>query len=125
MAKSNIIKALENLDNKDIYSLMLFTLFKLKDNPKYSTLSELVYILDNDNFLKFLEYFGGSTITVPTVEELKLILDSICYYEQKTNTQLSQDEILYNLNIPKSDKDKILEIVMIIENLIEKYEFKR
>jgi len=125
MAKSNIIKALENLDTKDIYSLMLFTLFKLKDNPKYSTLSELVYILDNDNFLKFLEYFGGSTITVPTVEELKLILDSICYYEQKTNTQLSQDEILYNLNIPKSDKDKILEIVMIIENLIEKYEFKR
>ena len=42
MPKSNIIKALEELDKQDIYSLILFTLYKLKDVSEYSVLSELV-----------------------------------------------------------------------------------
>ena len=47
MPKSNIIKALEELDKRDIYSLILLILYRLKEIPEYSTLSELVYILDH------------------------------------------------------------------------------
>ena len=40
--KGNIIKALEELDKKDIYSLILFVLYRLKEIPEYSTFSEIV-----------------------------------------------------------------------------------
>ena len=57
----------------DVYSLMLFAMFKLRDIPEYASLSEMVYILDKDSLLKLCEYFGGLTIKIPTIEELESI----------------------------------------------------
>ena len=51
--------ALDSLDKDDIYSLMLFALYKLRDMPEYLALSELCYVLDGSNLPKFLTYFGG------------------------------------------------------------------
>ena len=78
---TKIGESLNKLTKKDVYSLVLFTLFKLKDKKEYSTLSELSYILDNDNLSKFLRYFGGMTITVPTLRELKLITQALLLYQ--------------------------------------------
>lgn len=44
MAKINT--EIAKLNEMDTYSLILFTLFKLRDIPEYATLSELVYILE-------------------------------------------------------------------------------
>ena len=49
LMKSNIQASLDNLNMVDIYSMMLFALYKLNNVPEYSTLSELVYILDKDS----------------------------------------------------------------------------
>ena len=71
-----IREQLDSLKVTDIYSLILFTLYKLKDIPEYSTLSELAYILDKKSLLNFFEYFGGTTITIPTLKDFKLVIIS-------------------------------------------------
>lgn len=78
---NKITAALQNLSKNDIYSLMLFTLFKLKDDPKYSTLSELCYILDGDNLTRFLKYFGGLTIKIPTLRDMRLLTQTLLLYQ--------------------------------------------
>ena len=62
-----IKEELQKLHEPDIWSLLLFVLFKIKDIPEYSGISELAYILDRKNLLKLCEYFGGTTITMPTI----------------------------------------------------------
>ena len=125
MPKSNIINALEELDKKDIYSLILFVLYQMKEKPEYSTLSELTYILDNESFIRFLNYFGGQTITVPKIEELKDVLDALCYYERKMNTELSDKEIFEELNIKKKNESQVLKTAKVITDIVENYNFKR
>lgn len=71
---------LDTLRDKDIYSLVMFALFKLRDIPEYSSLSELAYVLDRENMLKLCEYFGGLTIRIPTIDELESILYSLVLY---------------------------------------------
>lgn len=72
---------LESLKSDDIYSMMLFALYKLKDNPKYSTLVALPYILNRDSLLNFLDCFGGLTITIPTREELNVVINALLLYQ--------------------------------------------
>ena len=79
---SRISKELETLKKRDIYSLMLFALYKLQDIPEYSSLSELAYILDKDNLFNFLSMYGGMTITIPTVQEMQKMLDALLLYEK-------------------------------------------
>ena len=52
--RTTLRKALNELEKQDIYSLILLTLYKLKEVPGYAILSELVYLLDNDSFMRFL-----------------------------------------------------------------------
>lgn len=125
MAKGNIIKALEELDKKDIYSVILFCLYKLKNNEKYSTLSELIYILDNDNFIKFINYFGGKTITVPTINELSNILNALLVLEQMENNDIDINTAMKNVNIKSIDKKYILENIDILKQILTEYDFTR
>ena len=125
MAKGNILKALEELDKKDIYSVILFCLYKLKNNEKYSTLSELIYILDNDNFIKFINYFGGKTITVPTINELSNILNALLVLEQMENNDIDIDTAMKNVNIKSIDKKYILENIDILKQILTEYDFTR
>lgn len=76
-----IRSALDELDKDDIYSLMLFALYKMKDLPEYLTLSELCYVLDSANLPKFLSYFGGMTLKIPTLKELRLMLEALKIYQ--------------------------------------------
>ena len=78
---TKIVDALNALNKTDVYSLMLFTIYKMRDIPEYSTLSELCYILEGDNLARFLSYFGGMTIKVPSLRELRLILQALLLYQ--------------------------------------------
>lgn len=123
--KGNIIKALEQLDKKDIYSLILFALYRLKEIPEYSTLGELVYILDNENFIKLLNYYGGKTIRIPTVQELSSVLNALFVYERQQNSDLPLSDILKELGLDKTDKSTTIRALNIITELLEDYDFKR
>ena len=67
---------LKRLNTLDIYSTILFVLFKTQNIPSQSTLSELVYILDKNSLLKLCEFYGGQTITIPTIEDLEILQSS-------------------------------------------------
>jgi hypothetical protein len=74
-------KSLETLKDSDVYSIVLLLLFLLKDNPRYSTMSELSYILDHENFLKFINYYAGQTIEIPTIDEINSTLRVFVLYQ--------------------------------------------
>ena len=72
-----IREELTKLKDVDVYSLILFVLFKARNVPELASLSELAYVLDKDNLLKLCEYFGGQTITIPTITELEELVYSL------------------------------------------------
>lgn len=77
----NIKKELDALSTEDIYSLMLFVLYKSTEIPQYSALSQLAYILDKDSLLKLCEFYGGLTIKIPTISQLQNLLEGLLMYQ--------------------------------------------
>lgn len=73
---------LKNLTEIDTYSLILFALYRLTNQPEYSSISELVYVLDKENFLNLCEFFGGTTIYIPTIDELEILVDGLDAYQK-------------------------------------------
>ena len=113
-----IKEELARLNEIDTYSLILFALYKLRDIPEYSSLSELAYVLDKDNLLKLCEYFGGLTIKVPTIYELEAIVYSLVLYQYVDIDGMKYEDAIklighksYNLRQVKSDYNRIKEIL--------------
>ena len=111
---------IDTLKNQDIYSLMLFILFKLRDLPEYSTLSELIYILNKDEFLKLCEYFGGLTIKIPTIEELENLVNVLLLYKYINIDNIEQEKAEKLLNCNKRElklvKENYSKVVHILSN---------
>ena len=72
---------LENLKDSDILNFVLFTLYKLHDTEEYGAISELAYILDKTNLFRLCEYYGGLTITIPTISQLEILLNALLLYK--------------------------------------------
>lgn len=109
------------LKNQDTYSLMLFVLFKLRDIPEYSTLSELIYVLNKKEFLKLCEYFGGTTIRIPHIEELYSIVNSLILYQYINIEKKDMDSAIKLLDCNKRDLKKIKEDYYKIVDILSKY----
>lgn len=80
----NDFETLKSLTNSsDIYYLSLLMLSTYKKS-NYKQIPELALILDQKNFLDFIDVYGGKTIKVPTKKEVlrytKII--GIVYYTQ-------------------------------------------
>lgn len=118
------IKELDNLTVTDTYSLIMFALYKLKDNPKYSTLSELTYLVDRQSLLAIIEYFGGLTITIPSAKELRVLLNALTIYEQ-VNISKTQDlnKLLKDLDKKGYDKEELLEAYATVSDILKNYDF--
>ena len=72
---------IDNLKQQDIYSFLLFVLYRLTGVNEYSSLSELAYVLDKKNFLNLCEFFGGQTITITTIEDIENLTYSFLIYQ--------------------------------------------
>lgn len=79
--RNNIKQNLDTLQLSDIYSLMLFIMYKLQDVPDYAALSELCYLLDGSNLTRLLTYFAGKTLQVPTNEEFANMSKALLLYQ--------------------------------------------
>lgn len=121
---TKIVDALNALNKTDIYSLMLFTLYKMKEVPEYSTLSELCYVLDGDNLSKFLSYFGGMTITVPTLSDMRLLVQALLLYQYVNIEEGEFNEALKAL-ADEFTEDQIKEVYDKIVEVIKDYDFRR
>lgn len=116
---------LDNLKVDDVYSLILFALYKIKDIPEYSTLSELAYIMDKKSMLNFLECFGGMTIRVPTLHEFTLIINSLLLYQYVNIEKIEFEKAIKLLNKSEYKIQEITNTYQSICSVLNNYDFKR
>lgn len=112
------------LDKQDTYSMALLMLYASSDNPRFSTLSELIYILDHDSFIKFLKYFEGQTIQIPTMKEMTDSLRLLMLFQYSKIEKLEWHEALKKSGF--SDEDSIsarTKLGMLCDNL-KKYNYR-
>lgn len=114
---------LKHLNEIDIWNLMLFSLYSVKDAPEYSGLSELAYILDKKNLLKLCEYFGGQTITVPTIEQLELLLYGLLLYQYVNVEGMRYEDAFELINPPQYSHNDIRYSYNRIKNTLDNYDF--
>lgn len=110
------------LKNQDTYTLMLFVLFKLRNIPEYSTLSELIYILNKNEFLKLCEYFGGMTIKLPTIDELESLVNSLVLYQLVNIDKKDFNESLKLLGCSKQELKQVKSDYYKIVEILDKYD---
>lgn len=120
-----IKEELLNLKKVDIYSLLLFVLFQIKQIPEYSSLTELVYLLDKDSVLKLCQYFGGTTLQIPTLEELEVIVYSVLLYNYVDIDNKDMDEALKLIGCSKDKLKEVKRNYIKISKLLERYTFNR
>lgn len=116
---------LEGLEMTDVYSMILFAVYKMKDIPEYSTLSELAYILDNDSLFNFLEYFGGMTIKVPTMKEFKLVINALLLYQYVDIEGIPFQQALKLLDSEDYKAAEIKSCYFKVKEVLNNYDFRR
>ena len=115
--------ALSRLTKPDIYSLMLFVLFKLKDTNEYSSLSQLSYILDKDSLLKLCEFYGGTTITIPTIEDLEAVFNALLLYQEVNIEKQDFDKMIDKRDLQRTEKRKLLDCYDVVVDVLKNYDF--
>lgn len=115
---------LDNLKSADIYSMILFALYKLIDIPEYSALSELAYVLDRKNLLNLCEYFGGITIKIPTIDELTELTDALLLYQYVKIDKRDYDEAVNEIGYKSSNLRTLKKNYNKICDILDNYTFK-
>ena len=124
--RTSIKANLDKLHLSDIYSLMLFVLYKLQDVPDYATLSELCYLLDGANLTRLLTYFSGKTLQIPTQAEFANLSNALLMYQYVNidgNTLTEAQEKLEDVT-PKQ-KEQIMELYIKIIPIMKSYNIDR
>lgn len=114
---------LDKLQKQDIYSLMLFALYKASNSEKYSTLSELAYILDKDSLLKLCEFYGGLTIKIPTIKELQVLLEALILYQEVNIENKPYDEVINTKDYRTEFRKQVEESYILLLDLMKDYDF--
>ena len=124
--KTSIKKNLNNLHLSDIYSLMLFILFKVQEIPEYAVVSELCYLLDGANMTRLLTYFAGKTVTFPTEAEMAIVTNALLMYqyinidgETFTAAQNKLDKLT------NKEKEKVTELYVQLLPIMKQYNIDR
>jgi hypothetical protein len=124
--RTSIKSSLNNLHLSDIYSLILFILYKVQDIPEYAVVSELCYLLDGANLTRLLTYFAGRTITIPTEEEFANMSSALLLYQYINVEGKSLVEAQSKLNnATAKQKEKITELYLKILPVMAQYNIDR
>lgn len=124
--KTSIKANLNNLHLSDIYSLMLFIIYKIQDIPEYAVLSELCYLLDGNNLTRLLTYFAGKTITFPTEDEMATLTNALLLYQYINIDGLSLVDAQAKLeDVTPKQMDKITELYLQILPIMRQYNIDR
>ena len=117
----NMNSELDKLKTRDVYSFILFILYKIKNNQKYSTLSELAYIVDKESLLNICQYFGGLTITIPTIDEFEDILNVLLLYQKVDIEGKDLDRTLDDFGIRRRNKENMITLYQQVQDILSDY----
>lgn len=124
--KTNIKSSLNSLHLSDIYSLMLFLLYKIQDVPEYAVLSELCYLLDGHNITRLLTYFAGKTVTFPTEEEFVILINSLLLYQYVNIDGMSFTDAQNKLqDLTPKKRERVRDLYLKILPVIKQYNIDR
>lgn len=119
----SVKKELTKFSEMDIWSMMLFVLFRVKDVPEYSSLSELVYLLDKKNFLKLCQYLGGTTIRIPRVEEMEELLYAMLLYQYVNIEKMPIEDAIKLVDKDVMPKGLLMDAYNKVKAVLEDYDF--
>ena len=119
----NLKTELNNLTNNDIYSMILFVLYKSHEIPEYSSISELSYILDKDSLLKLCEFYGGQTIKIPTIKDIEDYINALLVYQQVNIEHKNLEKVLCEMKRKNGSTLKVEENYKQISELLKEYNF--
>ena len=124
--KTSIKKSLNSLHLSDIYSLMLFIIYKVQDIPEYAVLSELCYLLDGSNLTRLLTYFAGRTITFPAEDDFTILANALLLYQYINIEGKSLTDAQAQLeDITQKQREKITELYLKILPIMKQYNIDR
>ena len=113
---------LNKLTKPDLMSFMLFALYKIKEVPKFSAISELAYVLDLNNLLKLCEYFGGTTIQIPTIIELESLVRAFLFYQYVDIGGMSYSDAIKLLKYDSQEYSIIKQDYLQLKEFLNEYQ---
>jgi len=118
MKSPNILK------EEDLYNLILYSIFKIREDPEYSVISELIYILGKDGLLNLCSSLGGCTIKIPTILELKVFTNALLIYYYSITENKSFNESFKKLEIDPNLRKDIIEVYKKVVDIANGYNKK-
>ncbi len=108
MKQSDFEKKLNKaLSEEEHYVLNILLLSYLTEDDSYKDVAELCFMFDDySNFKKFVKYYGGKTIKVPTQDELKLSLKHLLLFQYVKIDGKDFDDSFKKLNLKDYGVDK-------------------
>ena len=126
MKTTSINDSINSLHLSDIYSLMLFILYKVQEIPDYAVLSELCYLCDGNNLTRILTYFAGKTVKFPTEAEMAVLTNALLLYQYVNIEHNAFAEAQAKLeNVTPKQREKITELYLQILPIMAKYNIDR
>lgn len=119
---------LNQVTDKDLFTMIFFALYKLKDDMNYSTLSKLSFLLDKDSLLNLIECYGGMTVRIPTMKELLTMLNALLLYSYIDLEEIDESKALRlvaNENNNIFSMKEIKDAYASIKEILSKYDFNR
>ena len=123
---NSIKENLNTLELSDVYSLMLFVLYKVQDIPEYAVLSELCYLMDSRSLTRLFTYFAGKTITIPTESEFKILANALLMYQKVNIDRKSYSDAIAELkDLTPKEKTSITNLYLQIIDIMNNYNINR
>mgnify|MGYP000391591427 CR=1 FL=1 len=92
-----LTRDVSKLKEDDVINVLLYAIYKLTNDPEYSAISELAYVLDKDSLYKLCATFGGATIKIPPLSLFKNITKALLEGAKNTlkaNCVLAEDIVV-------------------------------
>lgn len=112
------------LDREDSYYMMLLLLYTVTDDPKYSVLAELIYLLDRESFTNFFKYYEGQTIKIPTKEEMIDAFGMLQAFQLKYIDKMKWSDVAKTLGLNGSQSRTYDMKTMLFKQIVDKKNYK-
>lgn len=123
--RKETMEKLSALEREDIYSLLLFALFKMRDDPGYSSISELAYLLNGKSLYNLLEFYGGQTIKVPTLKEFNTVVQALLLYQFINIEKIEYSQAITLVDTTYCTEKEIKECYSKMVDILIDYDFHR
>ena len=112
------VDKINSLKQNDVYSLILYAIYKATDDPNYSTISQLIYSLDRKSLVNLCNIFGGCTIKIPTIQQLQEYTDAFLVWSLVNEKKYSFEVAFKKAGIQPGSKKNVFYLYKVIDEIM-------